>query len=117
MMAAVFTEQEKRDSWPRAWKWLKQFGDYDPRTIEPEHFLRIDPVTGEPRGLVPEIEAKVSVTERHMVIKVWRGSIGATRRRTSGTRRPSRAIRSGIAARSTSLCRPRGVTNITALPH
>jgi hypothetical protein len=66
------TEQEKRDSWPRAWKWLKQFGDYDPRTIEPEHFLRIDFVIGEPKGLVPDIEAKVSVTERHMVIKVWR---------------------------------------------
>lgn len=65
-------EQEKRDSWPRAWKWLERFGDCDPRTIEPEHFLRIDAVTGEPKGLVPEIEAKVSVTERHMVIKVWR---------------------------------------------
>jgi len=65
-------EQEKRDSWPRAWKWLDRFGDCDPRTIEPEHFLRIDAVTGEPKGLVAEIEAKVSVTERHMVIKVWR---------------------------------------------
>jgi hypothetical protein len=31
-------EQEKRDSWPRAWKWLQRFGDCDPRTIEPEHF-------------------------------------------------------------------------------
>src|ERR1700722_5264087 len=94
---------------------IRRTADYDPRTIEPEHFLRIDPVTGEPRGLVPEIEAEVSVTERHMVIKVWRALW--TRRRTSGTHRPSRAIRSGIAARSTSLCRPRGVTNITALPH
>jgi hypothetical protein len=65
-------EQEKRDSWPRAWKWLERFGDCDPRTIEPEHFLRIDAVTGKPKGLVAEIEAKVSVTERHMVIKVWR---------------------------------------------
>jgi hypothetical protein len=65
-------EQEKRDSWPRAWKWLERFGDCDPRTIEPEHFLRIDTVTGEPKGLVPEIEAKVSINERHMVIKVWR---------------------------------------------
>jgi hypothetical protein len=65
-------EQEKRDSWPRAWKWLERFGDCDPRTIEPEHFLRIDAVTGEPKGLVPEIEAKVSISERHMVIKVWR---------------------------------------------
>jgi hypothetical protein len=65
-------EREKRDSWPRAWKWLERFGDCDPRTIEPEHFLRIDAVTGKPKGLVAEIEAKVSVTERHMVIKVWR---------------------------------------------
>jgi hypothetical protein len=71
--AIIWTkEQEKRDSWPRAWTWLERFGDCDPRTIEPEHFLRIDPVTGEPKGLVPEIEAKVSVTERHMTIKVWR---------------------------------------------
>lgn len=29
-------------------------------------------MTGEPKGLVPEIEAKVSITERHMVVKVWR---------------------------------------------
>jgi hypothetical protein len=65
-------EQEKRDSWPRAWKWLERFGDCDPRTIEPEHFLRIDPVTGEATGLVAEIEANVSPTERHMVVKVWR---------------------------------------------
>jgi hypothetical protein len=65
-------EQEKRDSWPRAWKWLERFGECDPRTIEPEHFLRIDLITGEAKGLVPEIEAKVSITERHMVIKVWR---------------------------------------------
>jgi hypothetical protein len=66
-------EQEKRDSWPRAWKWLEpKFADCDPRTIEPEHFIRLDPVTGEAKGLVPEIEKAVSVTERHMVIKVWR---------------------------------------------
>lgn len=66
-------EQEKRDSWPRAWKWLEpRFADCDPRTIEPEHFLRIDGVSGEAQGLVAEIERRVSVTERHMVIKVWR---------------------------------------------
>ncbi|MGY3540848.1 hypothetical protein ACVIIY_005068 [Bradyrhizobium sp. USDA 4515] len=65
--------QEKRDGWPRAWKWLEpKFADCDPRTIEPEHFLRLDPITGEAKGLVPEIEAKVSITERHMTIKVWR---------------------------------------------
>ncbi|XIA63230.1 hypothetical protein ACFIOY_29045 [Bradyrhizobium sp. TZ2] len=66
-------EQEKRDSWPRAWKRLEPlFADCDPRTIEPEHFLRIDAVTGETKGLVPEVERAVSITERHMVIKVWR---------------------------------------------
>jgi hypothetical protein len=66
-------EQEKRDSWPRAWKWLApKFGDCDPRTIEPEHFLRLDPATGDAKGLVADIEQAVSITERHMVIKVWR---------------------------------------------
>jgi hypothetical protein len=47
-------EQVSRDSWPRAWKWLEpRFADCDPRTIEPEHFLRIDPLTGPASGLVP----------------------------------------------------------------
>jgi hypothetical protein len=65
-------EQESRDDWPRAWKWLEpEFADCDPKTIVPEHFLRIDPRTGKPAGLVPKIE-KVSITERHRVIKVWR---------------------------------------------
>ncbi len=66
------SEQEKRDSWPRAWRWLVRFADCDPRTIVPEHFLRIDPVTGETKGLVVEVEQAVSITERHMVIRVWR---------------------------------------------
>lgn len=67
------SRQEKRDSWPRAWKWLEpRFADCDPKTIIPEHFLRIDPATGRATGLVAEIENAVSVTERHMVIKVWR---------------------------------------------
>ena len=65
-------EQEKRDDWPRAWRWLSMFADCDPRTIQPEHFLAIDPKTGRATGLVPEIEAKVSATERHRVIKVHR---------------------------------------------
>jgi hypothetical protein len=66
-------EQEKRDSWPRAWKWLEpRFGDCDPRTIEPEHFLRLDSMSGNAEGLVAEVEQAVSVTERHMTIKVWR---------------------------------------------
>lgn len=66
-------EQESRDDWPRAWKWLEpEFGDCDPKTIIPEHFLHIDARTGEPAGLVPRIEKAVSVTERHRTIKVWR---------------------------------------------
>jgi hypothetical protein len=66
-------EQENRDDWPRAWRWLEpEFGDCDPRTIVPEHFLRIDPVSGEVRGLVPKIEQAASVGERHRTIKVWR---------------------------------------------
>src|SRR5579864_7715317 len=65
-------EQESRDDWPRAWKWLgPEFGDCDPKTIIPEHFLRIDPITGHPAGLVPRIE-RVSVSERNRTIKVWR---------------------------------------------
>jgi hypothetical protein len=66
-------EQESRDDWPRAWKWLgPEFGDCDPKTIIPEHFLRIDHASGEASGLVARIERAVSVTERHRVIKVWR---------------------------------------------
>jgi hypothetical protein len=65
-------EQESRDDWPRAWKWLEpEFGDCDPKTIVPEHFLRIDR-RGELRGLIPKIEKAVSATERHRTIKVWR---------------------------------------------
>lgn len=64
-------EQESRDDWPRAWKWLEpEFGDCDPKTIVPEHFLRI--ADGEVLGLVPKIEREVSITERHRTIKVWR---------------------------------------------
>ncbi len=65
-------EQQKRDDWPRTWKWLEIFADCDPRTIQPEHFLDVNRNTGGATGLVPEIEAKVSVTERHRVIKVHR---------------------------------------------
>jgi hypothetical protein len=65
-------EQEKRDDWVRAWRWLELFADCDPRTIQPEHFLAIEPKTGAATGLVPEIETKVSTTERHRVIKVFR---------------------------------------------
>jgi hypothetical protein len=66
-------EQESRDDWPRAWKWLgPPFGDCDPRTIQPEHFLHIDPRTGQTSGLLAQIEREVSVSERHRVVKVWR---------------------------------------------
>ena len=64
-------DQEKRDDWPRAWKWLDPvFGDVDPRTVQPEHFLTV--VNGKAVGLLPLIEEKVSRTERHRVVKVWR---------------------------------------------
>jgi hypothetical protein len=66
-------EQESRDDWPRAWKWIEpKFGDCDPKTIQPENFIRIDPVTLKPAGLIVEIEGKASITERHRTIKVWR---------------------------------------------
>ena len=66
-------EQKSRDDWPRAWKWLgPEFGDCDPATIQPEHFLRLDEAAGELKGLLPRIEQAVSVTERHRVVKVWR---------------------------------------------
>ncbi len=66
-------EHHSRDDWPRAWKWLEPyFGDIDPRTIQPEHFLSFDPESGEVRGLIAKIEQRVSISERHRVIKVWR---------------------------------------------
>jgi hypothetical protein len=66
-------EQESRDDWPRAWKWLEPvFADVDPSTVQPEHFLRLDVVTGQPTGLLVKIESKVSATERHRTVKVWR---------------------------------------------
>jgi len=66
-------EQEARDDWPRAWKWLEpMFGDCDPRTIVPEMFLRLNEVTGEVEGLIPQIEREASMSERHRTIKIWR---------------------------------------------
>jgi hypothetical protein len=66
-------EQEKRDDWPRAWRWLDPvFGDVDPGTVQPEHFLIIDDKTGKAKGLIPLLEGQTSPTERHRVIKVWR---------------------------------------------
>jgi hypothetical protein len=65
-------EQEKRDDWPRAWKWLGPvFGSAAPAAIQPEHFLSVDK-HGRAAGLLPKVEARVSATERHRVVKVWR---------------------------------------------
>ena len=56
-------EQEKRDDWPRAWKWLGPvYGDRDPRSVTPESLL----------ALRAKVAARVSFTEAHRVIKVWR---------------------------------------------
>src|SRR6266852_6820456 len=66
-------EQESRDDWARAWKWIGPvFGDVDPNTIQSEHFLAMDQDTGKVRGVLPLVESKVSISERHRVIKVWR---------------------------------------------
>jgi hypothetical protein len=94
-------DQESRDDWLRAWKWLgPAFGDVDPTTIQPEHFLHLDPSTGKAKGLIAKIEQKVSVTERHRVIKVWRAlwvrmaAMGYTRGQTD----PSLAVANSAAA-------------------
>lgn len=57
------SEQNSRDDWPRAWKWLETAcGDLDPRTITPEDLL----------ALRTKIAERVSESEAHRVIKVWR---------------------------------------------
>jgi hypothetical protein len=56
-------EQISRDDWPRAWKWIEPlFGDCDPKTVTPEQVQAL-------RGTV---KAKISESEAHRVIKVWR---------------------------------------------
>ena len=56
-------EQHSRDDWPRAWRWIEPlFGDCDPQSISAEQVLDL-------RLLVA---AKVSESEAHRVIKVWR---------------------------------------------
>jgi hypothetical protein len=56
-------EQEKRDDWPRAWKWLGPvYGDRDPQSVTPESLL----------ALRAKVAARVSLTEAHRVIKIWR---------------------------------------------
>lgn len=57
------SEHAQRDDWPRAWKWLAPAcGDLDPRTITPEDLL----------ALRMRVAERVSETEAHRVIKVWR---------------------------------------------
>ena len=57
------SEQHSRDDWPRAWRWLEPlFGDADPKLVTPEQMLEL-------RTLVV---GKVSESEAHRLIKVWR---------------------------------------------
>lgn len=66
------SEQHSRDDWPRAWKWIDPLlGDCDPRTVTPEHLMG-DPADPERVGLRQLTATKVSESEAHRVIKVWR---------------------------------------------
>ena len=65
-------EQKSRDDWPRAWKWIEPvFADCDPKTVTPEQLIG-DPKNPTVLGLRPLVAAKVSESEAHRVIKVWR---------------------------------------------
>jgi hypothetical protein len=65
-------EQRSRDDWPRAWKWIAPlFADCDPKTVTPEQLIG-DPQNPALLGLRPLVAAKVSESEAHRVIKVWR---------------------------------------------
>jgi hypothetical protein len=65
-------EQRSRDDWPRAWKWIEPlFGDCDPRSITPEQLIGEPGSEGLP-GLRTLVATKVSESEAHRVIKVWR---------------------------------------------
>ncbi len=65
-------EQRSRDDWPRAWKWIEPlFGDCDPKTVTPEQLIG-DSTRPDVLGLRPLVAAKVSESEAHRVIKVWR---------------------------------------------
>src|SRR5690348_12057749 len=56
-------EQNRRDDWPRAWKWLGPvFGRTAPQTVRAEHLL----------SLRTKIVQQKSEREAHRVIKVWR---------------------------------------------
>jgi hypothetical protein len=66
------TEQRSRDDWPRAWKWIGPlFADCNPKTVTPEQLIG-DPNNPQVLGLRPLVTAKVSESEAHRVIKVWR---------------------------------------------
>lgn len=57
------SEQTSRDDWPRAWRWIgPTFGDFDPAAIVAEDLL----------ALRTKISARVSASDAHRVIKVWR---------------------------------------------
>jgi hypothetical protein len=56
-------EQRSRDDWPRAWKWIgPTFGDYDPMAVQAEDLM----------ALRAKVAERVSESEAHRVIKVWR---------------------------------------------
>lgn len=64
-------EQQSRDDWPRAWKWIEPlFGDCAPRSVTPEDLN--GSADGSKIGLRPLVATKVSESEAHRVIKVWR---------------------------------------------
>lgn len=66
------SEQHSRDDWPRAWKWIEPlFADCDPNTVTPEQLIG-DPDDPNVPGLRPLVAAKVSESEAHRTIKVWR---------------------------------------------
>jgi len=57
------SEQTSRDDWPRAWRWLgPTFGDFDPTAIVAEDLYE----------LRKKVVKRVSPSEAHRVIKVWR---------------------------------------------
>jgi hypothetical protein len=68
---AVWTaEQSSRDDWPRAWRWIGPvFGDLKPCQVEPEMLIGTDPKS---LALRPRVALRVSQSEAHRVIKVWR---------------------------------------------
>jgi hypothetical protein len=64
-------EQQSRDDWSRAWKWIEPlFGDCAPRSVTPEDLNGSS--DGSKIGLRPLVATKVSESEAHRVIKVWR---------------------------------------------